>query len=103
MSAAVAKASVLLLNRYRSILDQYADQGPVPAETSCVHLSWMCRMAASEAYDWPVDKLSRWLGFVQGVMAARGLITVSNEREFSRPLFHEAYTASGICPPETVG
>ena len=49
----------------------------------------------------PIDKLSRWLGFVQATCIFEGYTTIDAERDFSRPLFHEAYTEMGIDIPET--
>jgi len=43
--------------------------------------------------------LSRWLGFVQGVLTCLGRLSVKEERDFSRPLFHAAYAAAGAIPP----
>lgn len=40
------------------------------------------------------------LGYVQGVLADRGLIDVNTERDVTRPLFHEAYRQAGIPVPE---
>ena len=34
------------------------------------HLQWMCHEIVHHAGDWPVTKLHRWLGFVQGAMIA---------------------------------
>lgn len=50
----------------------------------------------------PVDKLSRWLGFVQASCIFEGYTTVEAERDFSRPLFHKAYTEMGIAIPDTI-
>ena len=35
----------------------------------------------------PLNKLNRWLGYIQGVLVSQGLTTVEAEREFTRPLF----------------
>lgn len=35
----------------------------------------------------PLVKLSRWLGYVQGVLIERGVTTVEIERDWTRPLF----------------
>ena len=35
----------------------------------------------------PVTKLCRWLGFIQGVLIERGYTTVEAERDWTRPLF----------------
>jgi len=48
------------------------------------------------------DKISRWLGFVQGVMTVYGWVTVEEERETTRPLFHKAYEDSGLLKPESI-
>lgn len=37
--------------------------------------------------DVPLMKLSRWLGYVQGVLITRGVTTVTIERDATRPLF----------------
>jgi hypothetical protein len=35
----------------------------------------------------PKGKANRWLGFIQGIMIERGLLTVKEERDFTRPFF----------------
>lgn len=40
----------------------------------------------------PLDKKARWLGYIQGYLAAKGIIDIKEEREFSRPLFTQFYT-----------
>jgi hypothetical protein len=35
--------------------------------------------------------MHRWLGFVQGVLAARGAISVDEERNYTHPIFHKLY------------
>lgn len=40
---------------------------------------------------YPAHKLHRWLGFVQGILISTGEITVSSEREYTRPIFHSVY------------
>ena len=39
----------------------------------------------------PIDKVARWVGFIQGVMCCRGYISVENERNRTRPIYQEAY------------
>lgn len=50
----------------------------------------------------PEDKIHRWIGFVQGVMAARGIIDVKFERNRTRAIFHDYYRSIGIEPPATI-
>lgn len=96
----VEGATAVLLARCLAVLEAAGDDG-IAGETGSLHLAWMCRHAAANLGSWPVDKASRWLGYVQGVMAVRGLLSVSAERDFSRPLFHAAYAAAGRGIPAT--
>lgn len=45
------------------------------------------------------DKANRWLGFVQGVLTAAGLLDVEVERDHTRPLFH---ALKGVSPSHDV-
>ena len=55
------------------------------------HLARLCREAIANGSQYPFDKMNRWLGFVQGVLSAAGLIDVDVEREVSRPLLHSLH------------
>lgn len=72
-----------LLQRYESLLQ--AKPACSLNKTSNAHLCWMLREIA--AMNWQETKAHRWLGFVQGVMACKGLIDVDEERELTRSLF----------------
>ena len=69
--------------------------------TSYDNLEWMVRTCLEDIESLPTDKISRWIGFVQGVLASRGDLDVNAERDRTRPFFHEAYTAIGQRIPET--
>lgn len=71
------------------------------AYTSNAHLHRMRDEAIAGIDVLPIDKLSRWLGYIQGVLADRGKLDVAAERDRTRPIFHEAYEAMGIDRPET--
>jgi hypothetical protein len=62
----------------------------------------LCKKGIEKIDELPIDKLSRWLGYVQGVIIERGLSSVEEERNFSRPLFHEAYKNENIEIPEII-
>jgi len=51
---------------------------------------------------WPPDKSSRWLGYCQYYMINKGYTTVNKERDYSRPLFHDAYNKLGYNIPKTI-
>jgi hypothetical protein len=60
------------------------------------HLIKMCLLIKENADSWPIDKSNRWLGYIQGVMTVYGAITVDEERDFTRPLFHAYYAEQGL-------
>lgn len=62
----------------------------------------MCLKAIENIGTWPDDKTSRWLGFIQGVLYAEGKLSIDEERNLTRPLFHKAYKEMGIEIPESV-
>ena len=55
------------------------------------HLLWMCQHCLDNISDDISDddlfKYSRWLGYVQGIMATKNLLTVREERDITRPWF----------------
>jgi len=71
------------------------------SETSFGNLRWMADRCLSDD-TMPLDKVSRWVGFIQGVLATQGLLSVAEERDRTRPLFHAAYFAMGIEPPASM-
>jgi hypothetical protein len=42
------------------------------------HLIWMCDQIIDS--DWPTSKMHRWVGFIQGILIAKGLSTIDEER-----------------------
>ncbi len=104
----LARANRLLFERYLAVVEDAVAQGAFPpavaeeGDASLANLIWMCRTALERLESFPPDKTSRWLGFVQGVLAVHGLVRVSEERDFSRPLFHAAYRAGGVTPPSSM-
>jgi hypothetical protein len=42
------------------------------------------------------DKLSRWVGFLQGVLFSNDLISVDDERDFSRGIYKPIYDKIGF-------
>jgi len=98
----VRNATAALFRRYLAILEAADDCLPAPDPRAGIsNLRWMCRTALENIGSDPIDKLSRWLGFVQGTLVMHGLACVDAEREFSRPLFHAAYRAADRPVPPT--
>lgn len=50
------------------------------------HLAWMLTELSSDAMS--ETKKHRWLGYIQGCMAFRGLLTVNEERDSTRKMFN---------------
>jgi len=50
----------------------------------------------------PIDKLSRWLGYIQGYLIFNNKTTVDIERNISRKYFHEAYENENINIPKSI-
>jgi len=81
-----------LFERYQLILSRSC-QFDLPIHDKCSrdHLVNLCDVAIKGIREETMHygKLCRWLGFMQGVMVASGLITVDEERDFTRPIFRE--------------
>ncbi|MFG6080454.1 hypothetical protein ACEUZ9_001058 [Paracoccus litorisediminis] len=102
----IPEATRIMFERYLGIINQARHEvdpeSPGDSRKSLGNLAWMCAEGMDKHDALPIDKLSRWLGFVQGCLAMRGLISVDAERDFSRPLFHAAYCTAGDEPPGTL-
>lgn len=99
----LTEANLTLFARYGALIaathdDPLADD----ARLSLHHLAWMCAEAQRQGAAMPADKASRWLGFIQGCLAMRGLIDVDDERAITRPLFHAAAQGRGEGTPATL-
>lgn len=52
------------------------------------HCAWMCEyMLSPLTKHYSIDKKSRWLGFIQGVLICNGMTTIDAERDITRPWF----------------
>lgn len=70
--------------------------------TSLANLRWMQARIMIDAGTMPIDKMNRWIGFIQGVLTVKGYLDADAERDRTRPLFHEAYAATGQDIPRTM-
>lgn len=90
----IKDANLILIKRYKSIVSAFCQTSTRPKELG------MCE-ALLENPDWPIDKVSRWIGFIQRGLIDAKMTSVDFERDFSRGLFHAAYKAEGIEIPES--
>lgn len=84
-----AEALGCVFARYLPLLDSDpAALHALPEACRGPHLAKLCREAIAHGSAYPFDKMNRWLGFVQGVLAAAALVDVESERDATRPLLH---------------
>lgn len=85
--SSLREVNAKIFTRYLDVI-ALVDDDPLKEHPrlSLDNLAWMCRTALETPM--PDDKASRWLGFIQGCLAMRGLIDVDEERDLTRPLFH---------------
>lgn len=83
-----------ILDRYNQILISNSHETAVYKiepifgdETNVKHLLWMLQEIETNK-DQSLTKKHRWLGFIQGVVIAKGWATVSEERDATRSLFN---------------
>lgn len=75
--------------RYTKLLDHL---GILPKElepecaTNLEHLYWMLKEIRK--LEMSETKCNRWLGYVQGCLASKGLISVNEERDMTRLIFN---------------
>lgn len=95
------RATTAMFRRYLQICAEAGQMGEecYPERLQLENLIWLCNRSIEAGESLPIDKLSRWLGFVQGCLLMRGLLDTDEERDASRPLFHQGYEEDGIAIP----
>lgn len=73
--------SLLPLNSVLSIEQKPGD------ETNPIHLIWMLQQIKDNT-EMSQTKRHRWLGYIQGVLVMKGVFSVEEEREYTRPIFN---------------
>ena len=83
----------VLFERYAKLAGEHAAKLDALPAVKCKSASLiaLCNEAITNGAEYPFDKMNRWLGFAQGVLAATGIIDVDAEREFTRPLLHQLH------------
>lgn len=76
------RVTKLLLQRYAVIMEHFSD-------LQFYNMNENCKRAMDE--DISIDKLSRWLGFIQGLLVSYDLVSLEEEMIISKQLFDKAY------------
>lgn len=100
MFTSIHRVNVKLAERYLDIIDTISSNTDPLDPTSIQHVKSMCHYIV-EHPTMLLDKQSRWIGYIQGVLMVRGHLSMLRERELTRPMFHDAYREEGIAIPES--
>lgn len=81
--------SPLILQHYRELIDAYSQQNTHVQDPyqQPSHLIWMLTEIKNNNNQSDTKK-HRWLGFIQGILIAKGITNVDVERDFTRDLFN---------------
>lgn len=61
----------------------YEQSGTVGDGVSLIHLEDMCRRMSESTGTMSPTKMGRWLGWAQGVLAAKGVITLEEAKQIN--------------------
>jgi hypothetical protein len=64
----------------------------VPEECSHERLMRLSDEAYINTEAYPFDKMHRWLAFIQTSLSMMGLISIQEERDFTRPILHSYHS-----------
>lgn len=81
----------------RQLLTRYSNMS-----NTNTYANKMSNIALEHLSNWPIDKTSRWIGYIQCLLIQSEITTINKERDFSRPLFHLAYKTESIDIPESI-
>lgn len=82
--------------------EQVIKNHPLVEEADFDNILWLIDTGLSRNGSYPIDKIGRWIGFVQCALIVRGILDTNREREKTRSIFHTAYLATNQKIPETL-
>lgn len=74
-----------VVDDYNSLLHPMA--APIDEQnggTQLQHARWMCQQIPTFLKENKMEKVNRWLGFVQGILWTNGLFSITQMREHNR-------------------
>ena len=80
------RAKIKLISGWDEYYPGIEPKQRIGGETSDEHLLWMLNEIQTNYNEKDDSKYQRWLGFIQGVMVAKGHTTATSERELTRGL-----------------
>jgi hypothetical protein len=94
MDQELFKIHKLISKRYKSLIKDKDWEAP-STETSKTHIIKMLNILETDNL-MTEDKASRFLGYIQGVLTFVKVLSVEEERKFTRPLFQKYYKKRGL-------
>ena len=67
------------------VISVFLDDDTGDSRTSLANLLWMCETGSDNINNFTVDKAARWLGYVEGCLYFREIITPSYVHDFTVP------------------
>lgn len=93
----INQVNLILFRRYNRMILRYQDSIGEHLSRRLISMG----IYAINHTNMSVDKMSRWVGFIQGILYNNGITTIEAERDFCRPLYHLAYIDLDIEIPQT--
>jgi hypothetical protein len=99
----ITKATIIILQKYLIILNNLLEVEKLnnDKKEKILKLKAMCETIINNNNLMTEDKISRWLGFIQGIMYVYNWIDIE-ERNYSRKLFHKAYEKLNLEKPISI-
>ncbi len=99
----IQEVHVQLARDYKMMLEWLQDWDTQVEAVKRENLIAFCQLTIDRILNWelPVDKMWRWVWFVQWSLITLWIIETDEERDRTRPIFHETYERSWITPPKT--
>jgi hypothetical protein len=94
-SKEIKKVNCDILSRYEEKIEAIFDNNLIIKE-NILKIKDLIVIAIDRVDDFTIDKHSRWLGYIQGVLIENGILNVEEERENTRLLFQTIYKKYGI-------
>lgn len=88
--------------RYQKVISQTTSDVFTHSLYNQEYLQRMLQIIIDRHQEFSEAKLYSWIGFISGVLAVLNLINITDERNWSRPIYQKYYRNKGIPIPESI-
>ena len=92
------KAHQELFRRYNHIAQNNKNKMP-SEQVYRIHMMGIHAISHDDMY---LEKMSEWVGFIQGILYSNGIINIDKERKLSEKLLKDAYKEMKVPVPKTI-